>query len=308
MPTDLITDAELLQAWPAASSISSGARADLIAAASRRFEGECDRKIGQGTYTETYRPGRTRVIYLREFPVISVSRIAAGFASIASIQWTGAGRGTAEYTGSTSDPDALTFTGIRLTGNGTVSNFAFATYTTLSSLATAVNAVSGWSMVVDADYGSWATTLLSYDVGAQQAKDYPFAVEAYTSDLSFALDRKAAAMGIVELVDSCPDGYRYPDRRWAGRATGAGLTRGGDPRVGSVEVTYTAGYLTTAVPFDIKRAVTMIAAWLHGRVDAAGLQSESAKDYSYTLAQPTAAGAPSEVLWIANDWRRKEVY
>lgn len=316
MPTDLITTAELLVAWPGASALSSDQRTAIVTQASLRFEAECDRRIGSVTLTETHRPGRSRKLYLRERPVTAVSRLAASFATVATIQYTGTGRATFQYTGSTADPDSLTFTGCRLVAGGTTTNLAFATYTTLGALKAAVNAVSGWSMSTstdsNGDYADWSTSLLNYDVGAQQAGTAAYEVKAYTRDLMFTLDYDGARKGVIELMEGLPDGYRYPDRRYGGYATawtGGGAVIGGvDPRVGNVQVSYTAGYATSAVPADVKRAVATLAAYLHQRVDAAGLQSESAKDYSYTLQQSArVSGLPDEVSRVVELYRRKEI-
>lgn len=75
---DLITDAELLAAWPGLSSLASAEQAAVIASASAAVEGFVGRTLGLATHDEIHRPGPTRSIYLYNSPVNSILTIEHG--------------------------------------------------------------------------------------------------------------------------------------------------------------------------------------------------------------------------------------
>src|SRR5690606_18715496 len=111
------------------------------------------------------------------------------------------------------------------------STLAFATYTTLSALATAINALgNGWTATVAGDsndYGKWPTAYLKYIQGSLNARDNPAEIEMYVDDLSR-----------YRLVTNDDSAYVY----------------GAFPRgVQNIEVRYSSGYAT--IPDAVKMGV-----------------------------------------------------
>lgn len=322
---DLVTNAEMLAAWPKFSALPSDEQASLITDASRRFESECDRIIGATAYTEVHRPGRTRKLYLKQKPVTTITRVATDYATVITVQNTDAtvSRATIGFSGPTVPEAALSFTGVTLNAiaNGVAATpvtLLFATYPTLGTLVAAINLLPGWNASVasggqtlnSADYTTFATADLATDVGQQGCNLLGAELKAYTRDLDYACDAELARRGIVELMEGLPDGYRYPDRRNGGYASGftglTGVSGGMDPRIGGVFASYQSGYATADVPGDIKRAVKGIVRFFYASMVATGVyESEQFKDYNYKLV--AKLDLPHWIQTIAYNHSRKEI-
>jgi hypothetical protein len=74
----LVEEDTIIAAVPSFADVAEAERARRIAAASASIEAYVGRPLLRGTYTETHRPGPTRVVYLRATPVVSVSSVAVG--------------------------------------------------------------------------------------------------------------------------------------------------------------------------------------------------------------------------------------
>lgn len=326
MPIDLITTAETLAAWPQFSAVAPADQAALVTAASRRFESECDRVLGLGSYTEVHRPGRTRKVYTRQKPVLTVSRVATDYATVMTVRNTDPAvfEATVGFTGPTTPEDALPFTGLTLAAvaSGVAATpvvLPFSAYPTLATLAAAINAAPGWRADVanggpfsgGAAYATFPTAYLAADAGQMGCTLLAAELKAYTRALSFACDQEMARKGVIELFEGQADGYRYPDRRYGGWAAGftglSGVSGGTDPRVGGVSVAYAAGYPVAEVPGDVKRAVLGIVRLFADAMRVSGVyESQTFKDYSESIAR--SIELPKWVKEIAYNHSRKEVF
>lgn len=285
MSTDLVTNAEVVASWSGFSSLDSGEQAALISAASRAVEGYLGRVIGSGSYDEVACPdGRDGVLLLKHRPVTAVSRVSCGPMAVLSVSNTSSSNALATVEMVTSGDIANpTYTGLKCThiasGTATVSStLAFATYTTLSSLATAIEALAGsWDATVASGYDSFPSAQLWKQVGARDAKSEAAEFQAFTEDMNFIeLDE---ASGKVTLP-------RWPrsDRR--------------------VRVQYSAGYATADVPADIKRAtIAMVRHFRSSVGTGSGVVESSFGDRSYKLADPSASGVPAVVASLLGPYR-----
>ena len=286
MPTDLVTSAEVSASWAGFSALDAGEQSALIAAASRAVEAHLGRAIGSAARDEVATPdGRDGTIFLRHYPVASISRISAGLEVALSITNTDAAVDLAvaemATTGAADDP---TYTGLVLTrvasGTTTVSStLAFATYKTLATLAAAVaNLGAGWAATVGAGLDNFPSAQLWKQVGARGAAspdsaDFP----AFVEDIQAIEVRHES--GTIVLP-------RRPrsDRR--------------------VRVQYAAGYATADVPAAIKRATLQTIRYLAGPAGSGqGVVKSSFGDRSYELAAPSASGIPAVAASLLGPFR-----
>lgn len=198
----------------------------LIKATSAAIERHCRRSFALAARDETYDGSASPALFLREYPVLSVERVAHGLTPVLRIR---NDSGAVQRASVKVTDDDLTLTRVESSVT-TVSNLAFADNPTLSALAIAVTAIgSGWSGVVtEATYAAWA----SADLRALQGA---FACRTAPAELSVHVDELAgfdivAAQGILLRED----GFAWRGGRNAWR------------------VVYTAGF--DAVPDDVQEA------------------------------------------------------
>lgn len=304
--TDLITAGELASAWPGAAKLSADAQGSLVAATSALVSSECDRVLGQADHDEIHFPGRTRKLYLKQSPVTAVARIACDLTTALSVKYAGpAGRAQARLTATGLAP-SVTLTGLAVsdTSAGSLADrgaVLFAEAPTLGAVAESVALAAGWSATVGPGLGAFLASDLNPDLGARGAKDFPAAFLAFGRDLDYGMSPEGAAVGEVDLLESFPNGYRYPDRM------GHHLFST-DPRLGGVRVVYTAGYATADVPADLKRLCIGAAHYLAAQVSRdGGLQSETVGKYSWTAALSNGLKLPDWICRGLDKYRRVEI-
>lgn len=305
--TDLVTQDYLAAALASQGKTGSGLTdaqqqilAPLTAAASRLCRVHCNRWFNRrpsadlslpwldGYYTPDY---PSRQFCLRQFPVNRVKRVRTNPTTVLTITnidtVTNQGATASLLTSAVWDIDDVppVATGISLwrvaSGVETSVPLLFATYRTLSSLASAVIALgSGWTATVDSGYALWATADLSPiqgEIPALGQASGGFIIHA--ADVSFQLDARA---GILTVGASSGGNDPFTSPRF-GIATGAGdlsITGG----LGSVRVTYDAGF--DIVPEDVQQAcVETVLDMLNLMKLDQRLQSESNMAYSYSVAQ-----------------------
>jgi hypothetical protein len=259
--SDLVTSQQVLAALPSLTPAQQTDLAATISAASRAIESYCDRSLARATFDQLYLPERSRCLWLKNYPVADISRVAAGAAAVLTVSATlpsAFNRATASLS-FTGDPPYQSPTGLTLRsstgGVAATTTLAFSGSPTLAQLATAIGAVTGWSATVAPGRGAFACVDLTPETGARDALTggsgaafWAFAVEVSDYDLE-------PARGLLTIGNGWPfavpgpsgwyaDTYRYPDRMW-----------GVSPRFGQVRVVYDAGYST--IPDDVTRAAIM---------------------------------------------------
>jgi hypothetical protein len=191
---------------------------NALAAASVFIQNWCDQDFLVGTYTE-YHDGPKEVITLRNRPITAVTRIATSPQSALTIQNSGTSVGRATV--------ATTSTSLTLSstasGTTTTTTILYSGSTTITALAAAINAVSGWAATADTSLGKFNSTDLPSPITVSaSALDGPAELEVYADELYRT--RINYERGVI--FGCFPEGYR------------------------SVEVKYTAGSATVPEPFS----------------------------------------------------------
>lgn len=267
---NLVTTIEAAANVDGFSALDAGVQSSLVSGASTAIQNACDRVLASTSLVEFHEPGRTRTIHLKQFPVSDVSRVAAGAQPVVTIQCTdtACSRASFRLTG-TGDPPWVSPTTLILssTKNGvtTTTSLTLASYATIGLLATAINAVSGWTTVIAPTFSTWAVADLTLDIGSRDALLGPGSLWAFVRDVA---DFDVQPMtGRLTLSGGWPlsltsgfgtDVFRFPDQTW-----------GSDKRFGQVRVNYIAGYLV--VPEDLKRATYTIIQLTSERIGQSGL-------------------------------------
>lgn len=278
---DLITStrAKYNIAQSSFSSTENDTISALITACSKAVRRFCRREFDSQQFDELYTgDGRDRLL-LRQFPVISVARVAYDPTTLLRVTNTSASNQRATV--------AVTSTGLTLVrvASGTVTtdtSITFAGNTTINALKTAIDALgNGWSATVpDSTYGGRASADLRAVQGALNAKD----VQA---DLKFHV-RELSEYGI-----DAGRGWLLRPAGWDGAVTGWG---GG---VDYWRVIYTAGYAT--VPEDVQEACASWVAALYWQTKRdPGLTTEAIPG---AVSRVAAEGMPAHVRELLLPYR-----
>ncbi len=297
--TNLITNAEATAAIPGFAAIAVGLQTQLLGDVSAAVNQITDRVLGTASYDEVFHPGREHKLYTAQWPITATARCAADLLTVLTVKHTDASilRATVSYT-TTGTAGQEVFTGISLNaaGSGAVP-LLFSTYTNLTLLAAAINAVSGWTATVTGGYGNWLTADLNVAIGSEDAKQRTCELTSFIRDLSHV---PRTGSRVVDLYESFPDNYRFPDRMhgagWGFQTPGTG-SGSASPRYGGVRLQYTAGYATADVPSDIKRACFILLQALNQRADVGIKDFEGGQGYQYrTIAAVAMASLVTDLL------------
>lgn len=292
---DLITLSRALYALP--SDISTADQATvptLITAASRACERWCNRTFAATDYDVLRTPSpapqfsaQADMVVLEQLPLNSVARVSGGRTAAILIANTATStnqRATAQVA-MTGDPEIqLTSTGLTLirvaSGTSYTTTLAWASYTTLTSLAAAINALgNGWTATVQSGMGNWPTTELVSREGPLGCLGVGCYFDAFSSDLSVLdVDRRG---GVVYFSSYSP-GPMGGGGFWGGDILGSDA----DIQYGSfrpqVRVGYNAGYAT--IPDDVQLAcANAVQVMFANQTSDPRFKSVSLGDKSFTL-------------------------
>jgi hypothetical protein len=231
----------------------------IITAVSRGIEKWCDRVFSSASYTH-YFDGRNdfyvSYLPLKQYPVTAISRVATRPEVVLEIRNTDTATNQRATVSLSSTATSLSRTASAST---TTNSLALATYTTIATLAAAVNALgNGWSATVagstTGDYGLWPSADLKTIQGALDARDDTARLYLYTRELNeYFLDEESGTLS------GC-----FPTGRQV------------------IQVKYTAGY--TTIPDDLQQGAVMAvqAIYAASKLDP-NLKSEKIGDYAYSL-------------------------
>lgn len=280
---DLI-DQATLAAYLADLPLTPAARANLpglAGSASAAIRRHCNRLFSLWSFDELYtaQPGSNELV-LKQFPVISVERVASGLAPILTLG--NLDPVTNQRATLTVDTTADPVTGalvpvsvtLRRVASGVtlISTLLFSAYPTVQALAAAVNALGGgWEARAADGYTLWATADAVGVQGARPALGADAAeLRAHVEDLDFTL---RPGPGLLRLGPSGGSGSLDSPRfgPFVGQADDDAGSYGG---LNGVRVAYTAGFATA--PPDVAQYTAEIvkAAIERFRTDST-LQSES---------------------------------
>ena len=230
---------------------------ELINQISDKIERIIGRRLAAANYSEWTDLDCDAAVSVRNRPIIRVNRVRACPEDAISVSYSGSDVEAAVIV--TYDEEGqsgnVRLYSISAAGTETTTDLSMATYPTLSTLVTAMDAVSGWTVSRTATYDAQSSALTPQ--GGLDAKN----VTAY-----------------LEWASAFQTQYRVNQR--------AGLVMFGSAKYGQVQIQYRGGYET--IPDDVSRVCNELvgAAWHAGRTNPM-LDSESIPDYSYSLADRT---------------------
>jgi hypothetical protein len=228
----------------------------LATAAGMLAEEYCDRTFLEADYIE-YPEVRGGIVTLAQWPIQYVTRVATAPTPAIEISFSHATDFGAYI--------KTTATGVTLTQqpSGTANTLLYASYSTVTLLEAAIEALSGFSSDVVNTMGAFPSAWLTRELGSYSAQDA--SLGAGNKSVLYLYANEPAFRPLFEdgrLEGRFPMGY------------------------GTLEVRYRAGY--ESAPEDLQEAVAAIAAAMYrrGGRDLA-LMNEKIGDYSYTQFQPT---------------------
>jgi hypothetical protein len=158
-----ITTARASVLIPNFPSADNSVMADLISAACDFAEKFCQRTFTLTTYDEVQDGLGSELLFVDNFPVVSITRIATTPVPVLQVLNTNTtnSRATVRLAGDTSSPPVPQYLYLTTVLNGVTTNrtITLSTTLTLSALATAINAYSadGWSAAALGNAADWAT-------------------------------------------------------------------------------------------------------------------------------------------------------
>ena len=206
------------------------------------------------TWKEYYDGHGGMNLWLNSYPVSGVDFVSVGRDDGLSISYTGddASYATAEVTSTQLKLRK------RVSGTLTASTFTLADYATLSALETAVELVSGWTVIVNTDYTTYAPASL-VPVPAKDVKDVTATLEVPDE-------------GETDCELASEWGRLYNPYCWP---------RGHN----NIYVEYTAGYPRADLPQPIRSACLELVKMMYDlRSKDGAVASETIGEYSYKLA------------------------
>ena len=219
----------------------------MIDMASDVIEKYLRRKIKTATYKNERYHGGKNTIFLEQYPVTAVTQVCVGYEDPIRIKNT---------SGKFNAYAIVSATGVALNVDGTgVAEKTFVTYATMTLIAAALNAESGWeASTLSSAYDDWPSNLLFVQPNVFCLNQYSFLqcpddpLEGYTFDLE---------AGIIYLPEGFTGGYK------------------------DVFITYVAGFAT--VPDDIiYGTIKFVCLMDDAREEDENMKGEKLGDYSYT--------------------------
>jgi len=234
-------------------------------------KGYCDRDFESTSYKE-YQNGRDKQnLFLKQYPIISVSRLSIGRNSGLKVN---------NSASSTYATVSVTSTGVVLNKDGTTTTLLFADYATLTLMAAAIANETNWSAsVVNSSYASYASTELIEAMGLE------------------SLGTSWAYLDIPDEPESdfevyADEGYLYK---------GGGFARGHR----NIRVDYTAGYSSDNMPDDLKLATKILVKFIYQKREE---EVFGRKQYGLGSVRATLeAEMPGEVRLVLDKYSKKDV-
>jgi hypothetical protein len=264
------------QAIAITSSADDARLQTLISAASEAIETWCGRRFALATYDQKLSGDESGSLWLDQYPVVSISRIAIArrrALTVINTDTAGNQRATVQ----------VKETGLVLTRviEGVIvvdDSVTWAARPTIEAVASLVRALgNGWSAESVAAFAKWPSVDLRPIQGASSCLGRRAGIDLYDNELA------------EFLVDEA-----------------TGEVRGAfSPGFKNVRVEYTAGYVT--IPADIQQACArLVAVWLADSSRTAGLESETTGDYRFTR-RVTGAALPPETVALLARYRSRRL-
>jgi hypothetical protein len=273
----LTTASEIRASIPNGNLLDAAVVTSLLNAADAAAKSWMRRVIESGNYTERLQAARVgEDMFIAEFPVTAVTSVSVAGSTALDVWNAGAVRATVSV-----KEDAVVlreFYG----GSWTTTNLTFASNATLSSLVTAIQAVSG---------GRWDAELSTEVAGTEPSEEIGV--------LSGPVDVSESKPLSLYLLDETPP------TDWDFETGAFQFTECGTREGETVLVKYTGGY--TTVPSDISRGVALLAAELYAQDQtdiASGLKRVKLGDYEAERFENMAAVLSPSVQKLLGPYRR----
>ena len=236
---DIGFTADSLDSVSITSDKSVGDPSDLVSSiltsTDKYIKEYCRRDFESTTYSDTY-DGGVSSIFLNEYPIIALSRVAQGRDEAFSVNNTA----TSSYASCSCDGTNFT---CNLNGSG--SDLALATYATITTLVAAINALGdGWTATVSGEYGDFLSSEIINFYGKSCLDNDIVYVELPSESLTdFILNANTG-----EIQHAFPRGFQ------------------------NIYISYTAGYAT--IPTDLTMAVKILVQYIYDKVEEGNLGNE----------------------------------
>lgn len=236
----------------------------------------CRREFETTSYSlDRYDGNGTNYLYLRQYPVTSLDRIAIGVRDVLRVKNTNS---------ATTASISVTSTGIRLVKDGTAdTTVTFADNTTLNTIATAISNVSGWTaeVISSSIYGSYKSSELLPIWGLNT-------IDSNWVNLSIAEDAEDSYYDLDPNNGTIYRSARFP----------VGFQ--------NIRVDYTAGYTSGNCPDDLKLAVCIItkSLWNKWKREEWNIDKYKNGDLEFTM---NPKNIPKEAQMILTHYRKRLV-
>lgn len=219
---------------------------NLITAVTKAISKYCKRNFDSQTYDELYNGSQSDQLFLRHFPIISVTRIAYGPTTVLTVKNTNTTTNQRATAAATST--GLSLTRVASGSSSTDTSVIWATSATLTAVATAVTALgNGWtSSVSQSAFNLRASADIRAIQGAMNALNVDAEFKIHVNELSgYDMDPNTGRLflGVQQL-----DGFTNDGRLWT-------------PGLNYWRIIYVAGYST--VPEDVQEAAAQWTAALY---------------------------------------------
>jgi len=244
--TSLATAKEYLRAGDDDDTLIS----NIIDRASAEIETICNRYFNSGSYAKWFDGNGEQIIYLDHYPVTAVSRVSVGRFNALGVQCN-----STSMTWSSARITSASLILVHVDSSGSTTNtLSFSTYTTITDLATAIDAIgSGWT-ALDLSYGDYLTADLAETPALYCLNQYAYLPHPEQALNDFLWDESSGRL------------------QYSG-----GFARGTQ----NIYIEYTGGYST--IPYDVEQAcLKLIAYYYFGTRRDPALQSEKLGDYAWS--------------------------
>ena len=257
----------------------------------------CNRTFEETSYKfERYDGNNKQLLYLRQFPVTAVDRVAIGLIDVVNIRNTNT---------SSVSTVSVTNTGLRLVLDGVAdTTVTFAANTTMTAIVDAVNALgNGWeAQLCSSIYGNYKSTELVPKYGSNcinnnwvplRKTDIPL------DDFDVYLER-----GQIFRYAGWPTYlFGYYDRCFENTDN---IYRQYINSVGSrnIYIDYTAGYTTDTMPSDLKLAIKILVKYYYNKRDDESFGYKDYRAHNIWAGFDKDETFPKEVKDIISGYRR----
>jgi len=260
---------------------------NLVDRATDSIERYCNRKLMNRAYhRQMYMGSGNEKLVLEQYPVTRVFRISHSELNVFSIK---------QVTATTFATFTVTPTLVRLDTDGTVTDITIGSYSLISDVVAAINAVTGWQCnILNADWAGHKAWYYGIDGTTKVSELFPVAA-AYCKSPILAWGRIPSLYDMTEF---------WLDKRGVDEERDPGIlyAPGGFVQGQYYWIDYQAGYTTT--PAALEEACLLLVKYKYDSLSHDNsIKDEALGDYRYSLRDIKGA-LPDDVMRELNGFRR----